>query len=552
MQKRLVLVLLLSAAVLAASSVETGLLERPVPPWQHLWDGLKPVDGGQSGGATNAIGNPRPDRALRGVGSGTQPSEFDDPNWQQPARDWGNDVLVGEKGYETDGRISVDNDDASDDIYVCMLHRSLGTADTAHIWRSTDGGASWMEFPGIIGNSGGVGHLRDAQILCGHGSGDTTWVYIVSAASTAGLRIRRMTPEESVFEWVTIDTNTSIARVAVDRNTENPEHLFVVWTEADGDIRAMSSTNSGTTWANASYVAADRRGASFAAGGDGYGYIAYMDDTDSTYYRVGRFKSNLVSPSWEFNTLDSASYHRFREVAIAADRTAPGDSQVAVALVTSRRSDVDNVYPRYAWTLDGGVSWSSSVWPVTNQPRETWLAFFPRIRRSYDSPLFRAIVSMRETTTTWDTIVYAYTRADDPTNWEERGEHNDHRNTGEVSHDIGYSGAARGGFIAYREYGLGKVWFDGYDFTGIGAKPAPVSEPRLTTVFGGEVNLTLPRRARVGVSVYDQDGRLVRRLIHGILGAGRHKLDPGVAAGVRFLRVAVDGEVETAKLVQLR
>jgi len=552
MQKILVLTLLLTAAAIAASSVETGPTEQQVPPWQHLWDGLVPVDQGQSDGTSNTVTDTEPDWALRGVGGNTPPSEFDDPNWQQPARDWGNDVLVGERGQETSGRISVDNDSETDDIYVCMLNRDGTTADTAHIWRSTNGGANWIDFPGIIGTSGSVGHVRDAQILCGHGPGDTTWLYIVSAASRAGLRIRRMTPDESKFLWVTIDTTTTIVRVAIDRNIENPEHLFCVWTEADGDIRAMSSTNAGATWANPTYVTSGRRGGSFAAGGDGYGYIAYLDDTDSTHYWIGRFDDNLVSPDWEFVRQDTGYNRRFREVAIAANRTAPGGSQVAIALSTYEIGSSNIIGPRYAWTLNGGTSWSSNYWPVTNQPRETWDARMPRIRRSYDSPLFRAIVSMREATTNWDTIVYAYARASNPTTWEDRGEYNDHRNTGEVSHDIGYSRLTNGGFIAYREYASGKVWFDGYDFTGIGAGPTPTQSRRMTTVFGGEANLALPRRSRVSASVYDQGGRLVRELFNGTMEAGEHRLNPGVTSGVCFLRVAVDGKVETAKLVRLQ
>jgi len=248
MQKIVFLTLLLTAAVLAASSVETGPTEQQVPPWQHLWDGLLPVDQGQSDGTSNVIKNNEPDWTRQGAGGTGTPSEFDDLSRQQPARDWGNDILVGAPGYENSGRISVDNDNGTDDIFVCMLNRDAGTDDTAHIWRSTNGGATWLDFPIIIGNSGSVGHLNDAQILCGHGPGDTTWLYIVSAASNAGLRIRRMTPDESKFLWVTIDTTTTVVRVAIDRNIENPEHLFCVWTEADGDIRAMSSTDAGATW----------------------------------------------------------------------------------------------------------------------------------------------------------------------------------------------------------------------------------------------------------------------------------------------------------------
>ena len=390
-------------------------------------------------------------------------------------------------------------------------------------------------------------------MLCGRGPGDTMWVYFLETTSGGGLRIRRTRPSDFAYRWKVIDTTTTIVRVALDRNVENPEHLFCVWEESDGDIRAMSSTDAGATWANPACITSNGRGVSIAAGGDGYGYVAYMDDTDSTYYRVARFDSNLVSPTWVFNTVDSASDQRFREVAIAADRTAPGESQVAVALATCRYTGNGNIGPRCSWTLNGGTSWSWSLWPVTDQAHATWLAHSPRIRRSYDSPSFRAIVSMPETTTAWDTIVYAYTTAGDPTSWAGRGTYNDHRNTDEASHDLGYSSLDTGGFITYRQYGASNVWFDGSNnYTGIGARPTPVLPRGVTAVFGGEANLTLPKRSRVNASVYDQGGRLVRELINGTLEAGRHRLNPGVIGGVCFLRVTVDGRVETVKLVRLQ
>jgi hypothetical protein len=545
------LLLLLAVAAYAAGSVQTGPTVRMVPPWQQSSDDRAPADQGRSDGTSRILGNAGPDWSLERRGGSETPSQLDDPGWQQPPRLWGDDILVGEPSYHSSGRISVDDDDATGDIYVSLFHKDATTADTAHIWRSTDGGATWQPFPNIIGNSGSVGDLNDAQILCGHGPGDTTWLYIISAASGAGLRIRSMTPDQSVWHWVTIDTATNIRRVAVDRNIENPEHIFCAWENTNGQVYAMSSTDAGATWANHVYVTNGRRGVSIAAGGGGYGYVAYMDTLDSTYYRVGRFKNNLVTPNWTFVDIDTGSVKRFREVSIAADRTAPGDSQVAIALTTYRRTDNNNIGPRYGWTLNGGTSWSASFWPVTNQSRSTWQARFPRIRRTYGDNLFRAIVSMPETTTTWDTIVYGFARPASPDSWEQRGTYNDYRNTGEVSHDIGQSSRTGGGYIAYRQYGSAKVWFDGYDFTGVGAGPEPVPAGRMATTFGGGARLSLAKRTLVRAAVYDQGGRLVRELFSGTLEAGQHRLDPGATSGVSFLRVTVDGRTETAKLVRL-
>ena len=541
MRKVLLLTLLLTAAAFPSTPIETGPAEQPVPPWQHLWDGLAPVDPGEPGGARNDAAR---DRARPGVAGSSSPSAPNDP-----ALDWGGDILVGTPAYKPSGRISVDNDNTTGEIFVCMLNRDTSVYDTAHIWRSSDGGANWRTHPRVVGGPA-YGHINDAQVLCGRGPGDTTWLYFLEATSGGGLRIRRTKLDEYLFRWTVIDTTNSIVRVALDRNTENPQHLFCAWEESDGDIRAMSSTDAGETWAHPQYITSGRRDVSFAAGGDGYGYVSYMDATDSTFVRVARFKDNLVNPQWSFLTVDSNPDFHHRDWSIAAARTSPGTSQVAIALGGCHYEFTNTIGPRYAYTQNGGDSWMSSFWPVTNQPRSTWCALFPRIRVSYDSPLFRAIVSMRETTTNWDTIVYARTTSDDPTDWVDRGEYNDHRNTGEVSHDVGYAGL--GGFFVYRQFGQGEVWFDGFSLNGIDGTPTPVQPHGMIAVFGGEADVTLAKRSRVSASLYDPNGRLVRELVCGTLGAGKHMLNPGVANRVCFLRVTIDGRIETAKLVRLQ
>jgi hypothetical protein len=190
MQKKLMLALLLSAAVLAAGSVETGPLERQVPPWQHLWEGLEPVDQGQTDGTSNTITTNEPNWALRGAGSGAQPREVDAPSRQQLSPLWGDDYLVGEPQRETSGRISVDYDPAANYIYVCLHNRSITGDDTLHVWRSTDWGQTWHK---IIARRA-VGR-RDVQLLCGHAPNASHQLFIVYADSAYGLVFTRYDPD---------------------------------------------------------------------------------------------------------------------------------------------------------------------------------------------------------------------------------------------------------------------------------------------------------------------------------------------------------------------
>ena len=78
---------------------------------------------------------------------------------------------------------------------------------------------------------------------------------------------------------------------------------------------------------------------------------------------------------------------------------------------------------------------------------------------------------------------------------------------------------------------------------------------RVTSVLGGGANLTLATRARVTATLYDKNGRKAGELLNEMLDAGEHHLglpQGGLARAVYFLRVAVDGKVETAKLVCLQ
>jgi len=316
----------------------------------------------------------------------------------------------------------------------------------------------------------------------------------------------------------------------------------------------LTSNDGGATWGNANYVASTRRDASVAAGGDGYGYVAFLDDTDSTYYRVGRFTNNLVTPQWSFVTLDANADHRYHEVSVAADRTTPGASQTAITFVTHEYVPNGNIGPRYAYTQDGGVNYSASFWPPTNNSRTTWDARHPVIRRSDGSPLFRTAVTMHEPSTTWDTLVYAFSRGTSPSTWEDRNSPNDHRITGEYAAAIGYSSPAGGGYIAYREFAEKDVWLDCFANTGIAGGAEPVRSRLTTPMFGGAVRLALSHRAQVQASLFDRDGRLAAELIDGTLETGEHRVTApnGLARGIYFLRVAVDGRTETAKLVRIQ
>lgn len=540
----LTIVALLVGMTLASVATEcpTGQQDNP---WFHQWEGLAPVDQGQNDGTSITTDNGQTDWVRC---SGTPGSQIqNDTPGQRSGRDWGDDILVGNSGsIPTLGRLTTDAA-ANGDMYVGLLVPNAGVDDTGLVWLSTDAGQTWSPGPVVVGNatSGGI---VDYQILVGSD------VYYFVQYELYGLWVRA-----SGIGWVQISTDTTIRRISVDRNIESPEHVFVCWTESDGDIRMLTSNDGGSTWGNANWVSSGRRGASFAAGADGYGYVAYMDATDSTYYRVGRFTNNLISPAWSFVTLDTSSDARYREVSIAADRTTPGASQTALTLVTYQYVPNGNIGPRYAYTQDGGITYSASYWPPTNNVRTTWDSRHPVIRRSYDSDLFRALVTMVEPTTSWDTLVYAFSRGTSPSTWEDRNTPNDHQITGEYGAGVGYSSTVSGGYIVYREYALADVWSDGWNYTGTSEQPSSnVKSATAVPTFISDrdgVRLSLKSQSRVSATICDRTGRVIANVFNGTLSAGDHRLpvnSANVSEGVYFLRLSINGQVETAKLVRVQ
>ncbi len=557
--KMLVTVALLAVAALAIAQVPAA--SPPDTPQNNPWFGL-PTDGlpdvvtGQQGSSAPVVGS-EPDRSL--IGGQTTPSRGADETSVEvpPFYDWGNDILVGQSSTTPAwGRLSVDTDDDGN-IYVGLLDPSGTNEDTIHVWRSTNGGGDWTKFLRILPGTtnGGI----DDYVLRVGSDANGVWVYHFCLYNAAGANggiwaLRHRYPYASANWTHVVDNTTPIARITADRNIESPQHLFCGWAQTGGSIKMMSSKDSAETWGNLRNVSSGSMAPSVCAGGDGYVYLTF-GTTDSAWIWVGRYTNNLISPSMVFSKFDSSGDRHVYNVSVAAHRGAPGTSQTAVAMYSHMNTN-GNIPPHYAYTTNGGTSWTYTFWPVTNQARTTWDYRYPYIRRSYTGDLLRAVVTGPEGS--WDTLVYAFTRSADPTTWEDRGTHNDHRITGEYGCQIDYSSLNGGGYIVYREYAGTNVWFDGFT-TGVteGKTPVTPAATGLPTLLGrdGALNLNLPSSARVKAQLLDGTGRLVETVYDGRLDAGAHRLPvrtSGIGEGVYFLNLDINGQAQSAKLVHVR
>jgi hypothetical protein len=224
----------------------------------------------------------------------------------------------------------------------------------------------------------------------------------------------------------------------------------------------------------------------------------------------------------------------------------------------SHKDTAGKTTPHFGWTRTAGLTWSSAVWPATNQVRTTWDARFACVRQSYDDDLIRAIVTMHEPSRNWDTLVYAFTRPGTPSVWEDRARRNENRASDVVGAKVGFSEACMGGYVAYVKYGTNQVYFDGYNFVGQSESPPPDdwSLPTAVLARGGnvDVRLHMDRAGQVRIAAFDCTGRMSARLFNGSLPSGAHQLSLPlhVPAGCVLIRIETPRHVGTAKLVMTR
>jgi hypothetical protein len=474
--------------------------------------------------------------------------------------DWGQDILVGSVVGEPRSICKLTTDsDTNGDIYVGVLVRDSARHDTIRIWQSKDGRDPWV-CAYCLPDDSHAGPISDYEVRVG-GDAAGTWMYdflvLDDSGATGGLWMLRHRVLMVDRTWVRVASGgDTILRLAADRNTESPEHLFVAWETQGGLINLASSSDSGQTWSNLRTAFVDCERPALCAGGDGCVYVA-ANTRDSASIVVARYSANLSNPTPVTAKLDSGSDRRVWNPSIAADRSAPESMQTAIVMY-SYRDTAGKITPHFGWTTTGGLLWSSTVWPATNQSRTTWDARFPCVRRSYDDDLIRAVVTMHEPSKSWDTLVYAFARPSTPTVWEDRGVRNEIRASDIVGAKMGFSEGCIGGYATYVEYGVNKIFFDCYRFVGMSEPSRPVTGYRQPAVLvrGDNVSITLQldHAGDVRIRAYDCAGRVVACLYNAPLSAGAHELalPLQVPGGCWLLRIETPGCAQTCKLVIAR
>ncbi len=473
---------------------------------------------------------------------------------------WGNDVLVMSYGVPTLGKLSTDQDEQNGDIYVSLLIPKSGIDDSLYVYRSQDGGSSWSFFTLITSNAT-YGSIVDQEILVGSdGVGaDSSLIYVFfvydSASTDGGIWVRRLRPTGHI-NWIQIiQDGDSIENISVDRNIEDPQHIFLAWSNTDESIDMESSSDYGLTWGNHRNVAGNARNVSVCAGGDGYVYIAYQYQ-DTTDIEVGRYTNNLITPSINFEIIQSNIYGNFTP-SVAAARTTPGSSQVAWVMYR-QMNNIGNASIRYSTTTDGGATWASGIpWPPTNVAHATWDMKYPYARVSYnESSVVRVVTTVPESGP--DSVVYAFAAGATPTTWSGRGVYNDYGITTEFGPRVDYSSDISGGYLVYRQIGSPNIWIDAWNFTsgiddgntdnltGVNLVPNPTTGTAI-------LSYNIKNAGNVRISLLDVSGRLIENLLNESKAAGGHSLSidkTNLPSGIYFIKInSPDGVAAAAMTV---
>jgi len=544
MQKLLMLCLMLSFCFLQADAIDNPSLNGktliPTTPstTPEIPDNIISQIGTQDGNVVDQAEVAPPN---------TFPIRKEEMSQNLPQPMWGTDVLVMAHGVPSFGNLSTDHDELNGDMYVSLLVPKTGENDSAYTWRSQDGGLTWQYFSVVVGNTT-TGGIRDHELIVGGDAGGA-WIYDIvlydGSGSYGGIWCRRIRNDLSGGAWNQIMVaGDTVSNISAGRNVENPQHLFLCWQTTTLSIDMESSADIGTTWGNHRNVSSGSRNPVVCAGGDAYVYIAYQIG-DTTNIQVGRYTNNLISPSMVFVTLDNTAEGDFFP-AIAAQRTAPGTSQIAMCLFRHMHSN-GNADFHYGYTSNGGVAWTSATWPVTNQGHSPFDFRYPFAKVSYGSALFRAGGTLYGG---YDSLVYAYAQGSDPTTYFDRGVLNDYDATGEYGGKVDYSLDCLGGYVVYRAFGSANVWCDAYNFTGVEESNSEIS--RLITITPnptrGQVAICYTTRndGNVRITIYDATGRLLKNLANDTRKAGTYtaQLNVNLPNGVYFVRMDTpDGSI---------
>ena len=303
---------------------------------------------------------------------------------------WGDDLMITSgRAYDISMDISRD-----DDIYVAVLGRldaSSTERDSVYIYKSTDGGVTWINWSSIfIGSS--TPKFEKIELMCfdGYpGSTGDSYLLLFYLLDDGWLRVGRTLTSTPGWSYTTISGSLGAGFTtdfAVDRNYPASNYRAICLYDSANVIKSIRSepTSYGTVWQDAVSLGLVGRDIDLCYGFSGATYASFNGFNSGNFYVFENLNSGDPASWGTSTTLVPGATDTTRHVEIIASRETAPNNIVAVLFEKQSGSTFDIFQVMRliggTWgTMAGWVTVLEDKWPALYSRKVNGNQVFPGV-----------------------------------------------------------------------------------------------------------------------------------------------------------------------------
>jgi len=476
-----------------------------------------------------------------------------EPEWFP---DWDADILIHQSGTYING-IDMDEDDATDDIYVIVDLLRTTPPDTQLIYRSTDGGETWNIWSHHT-NSDGT--LRNPKVRIARDASGVTWVCSFGIwyepTGEQRLYMRRMKPDLSSYVWEMV--NDTVDYADADADIGDGAWVYVTYspTGSADNIYAARNYMDGTGWKDDNLLFANPQTspyAQIAAGVGGTVAVTFVDNRFFGWDEVRIKRSTNYGSTWigSEQVSNNTGHYAITYTDIAYSHISPHAGSIISPFYV-----VDNNNLVYHYSTNSGVNWTYGgvISPASGDETKSTL------RALKSTSIGGVTVAYKEDD--GDSVMFTWADATSPSSFTTPERISDAPATGIFPPVAGWiynSGTYSA--IIYSRFGPVDVYFDWFGNTAIEEKPGKeISAGFVKLAPNPSRNLAkltyiVQKEGNVKISLYDATGRSVDNLVNEAKPAGEHTITINTknrATGIYFLKVKTPEATYTKQMTIIK
>lgn len=471
-----------------------------------------------------------------------------------PDQDWNNDILI--YGGQVGSGQDFDVEEGTNDIYA-IYDTDHASQDSAVVYRSQDGGATWTFWRATYNGGGEMGNPRIRVV---NDTSGQSWVCMFYLLDNNSLRMRYMTPDQSSSGYTTV-TAEDVIYYDVDGEVGNNAWVYATYVVAasGNDIRATRCSLDNKTWVNDTSLFVDpgiEPYPSIAVGTGGTVSVAFLDDRITTNQQIRIKRSTDYGSSWlgsaQVGNNSGAFDLSWTSIAYTHSSTENG-----WIFTTYDVGAEDNL--GYCYTTDAGASWTygATIGGAGDQN-------MPNVRAR---KLASGAATLSFNDDPGDSTMYAWTSGSSPTNFTTPERVNDFNATGNWPATAGWAGSYSA--VLYTNWnGNYSLYFDWYGNTAVEEETSAsvtciaqiTCSPNPFTDMA-TINFSVTGTDPVSISIYNIYGRLVKTVVdnesfsngdHSVQWSGVNSNGAKVVPGVYFCRMNTSGSILSNRMVMVR